>query len=165
MGAGNFSGAAGHGRRPGYPFSALRSVALGASLLIALLAGGVVGCNRPADGSPEKVADAFVDAYFRRADQEGAKQFTAFGASRMLDQEIAEVQQLRKEGHTPSEAQIEVAVERGPRTTRDERVRFDYTLRFGEAVKHADIELAKVDEVWKVVRVGLGDEPAPPAPS
>jgi hypothetical protein len=153
MGAGNLSTVA-----AGYLFSAV--------LFVAVLVGG---CDRPAEGSPEKVADAFVDAYFRRADQEGAKQYTAFGASRMLDQEIAEVSQLRRDGHTPSEAQIDVAAERGARSSRGDRVRFDYTLRFrdprGDAVKHADIELAMVDQVWKVVRVGVADQPAPPSAS
>ena len=47
-------------------------------LLVGLLG---LGCDRPEPGSPELVADAFVDAYFRHADQERAKQYTAFGAS------------------------------------------------------------------------------------
>ena len=38
-------------------------------------------------------------------------------------------------------------------------MRFDYVIRYedphGEVVKHADIELAKVHDEWKVVRIGL----------
>jgi hypothetical protein len=127
-----------------------------------LLAGalGALGCDRHEAGSPEGVADAFTDAYFRQANQEKAKEYTAFGATKMLEQEIEEVRALRESGYTPSEAALEVGVERGARSQRDERVRFDYTLRYlspqGVAVKHADIELAQVHGEWKVVRVGIG---------
>ena len=113
--------------------------------------------------SPEAVADAFVDAYFRLADQEKAKPYTAFGASKMLDNELKDVRAVRSDGYGPKEANINVVCERGARTMRGAKVRFDYTLRYrttnrGESLKHADIELAEVHGVWKVVRVGLTKE-------
>ncbi len=127
------------------------------------------GCDKPAAGSPEAVADAFVDAYFRRADQAAAKEFTALGASAMLDKELEDVAKVRADGYTPSDASLDVAVERGERSLRGKRVRFDYTLKFkdpsGEVVKHADVELTQLDDAWKVVRVGLADRAAPPASS
>ena len=98
---------------------------------------------------------AFCDAYFREADQEKAKQFTAFGATKMLDDELREVRSVREGGYTPKDAQLEVEIERGERTTRGDRVRFDYVIRFEDQLKHADIELAKVHDDWKVVRIGL----------
>jgi hypothetical protein len=128
--------------------------------LLAWLA--IAGCKDDSAASPEAVADAFCEAYFRQANQEKAKEYTAFGATKMLDQEIADVRALRESGYTPSEAENEVGVSRGERTQRDERVRFDYTLRYrgptGVAVKHADIELAKVHGEWKVVRIGVASE-------
>lgn len=123
--------------------------------LAALVFTVFAGCKRAEVGSPEAVADAFCEAYFREADQEKAKQFTAFGATKMLDDEIREVRGVREGGYTPKDAQLEVAIERGERTARDDRVRFDYVIRFEDEVKHADIELAKVHDDWKVVRIGL----------
>lgn len=115
------------------------------------------------------MGDAFVDAYFRKADQEKAKQYTAFGATKMLDREIADVREVRDTGFSPGAAALGVEVERGARSKRGDRVRFDYTLRFGgqdgtEQVKHADVELAQVEGSWKVVRLGVSDEPPPAAP-
>jgi hypothetical protein len=128
----------------------------------------VAACSRPSAGSPEAVADAFADAYFRRADQEKAKEYTAFGATKMLDTEIEQVRQLRAEGYAPSDAALNVEVERGARSMREERVRFDYLVRYkteaGDVVKHADVELARVHDHWKVVRIGLAEQ-APPAGS
>lgn len=136
---------------------------------VVLLSVTHLGCDRPKEGSPEAVADAFVEAYFRRADQAAAKQFTALGASEMLDKEIAEVAKVRGDGYTPAEASIDVAVERNSRSMRGKRVRFDYTLKFkdlqGEVVKHADVELAELDGSWKVVRIGLANKAAAPAAS
>jgi hypothetical protein len=128
------------------------------------------GCDKPKEGSPEAVADAFVDAYFRRADQAAAKQYTALGASRMLDKEIEDVSEAREDGYSPAEASLDVSVERGARSMRGKRVRFDYELKFkdssGERIKHADVELTRLDDEWKVVRIGrLSDAPAPPAAS
>jgi hypothetical protein len=130
----------------------------------------IVACNRPEAGSPEAVGDAFVDAYFRRADQEKAKEYTAFGATRMLEKEIAEVKQVRDSGYVPTDAALGVAVERGARSMRGERVRFDYLLKYrgqdgGEQTKHADVELANVEGSWKVVRIGVGTAPPPSSPS
>ncbi len=113
-------------------------------------------CAKPDASGPEAVADAFCDAYFVHADQHKAKQFSAFGASKMLDREIGDVKPLRDAGYTPSEASLEVSAVRGARSARDERVRFDYTIRVGDsAAKHADVELAKVQGDWKVVRVAV----------
>jgi hypothetical protein len=129
-------------------------------ILIALLV--VTGCARnEAGGSPEAVADSFAAAYFVRADQQRAKQYTAFGATKMLDQEIAETKSLRDSGYTPSEAALDVNVTRGARSSRGERVRFDYLVRFsGGGTKHADVELARVSGEWKVVRVAVANAAA-----
>lgn len=146
--------------------SPARRALLGAFALSALLAAAPMGCNRPEAGSPEAVADAFVDAYFRRADQEKAKEYTAFGATKMLEKEIADVKEVRDTGYSPGDASLGVAVERGARTTRGDRVRFAYVLRFrgqdeSEQVKHADVELSHVEGEWKVVRLGVSVEPPP----
>lgn len=145
----------------------LRSVPSAIRLFIPMIAAALAlllwgsSCDRVEAGSPEAVADAFADAYFRRADQEKAKEYTAFGATKMLDQEIAEVRGVRGDGYDPAAAQLDVAVERGQRSTRDHRVRFDYLVTYrseaGEQQKHADIELSQVDGAWKVVRVGLSE--------
>ncbi len=128
-------------------------------LLVAVLA---TGCSRQEPGSPEAVADAFAEAYFARADQQRAKQFTAFGASKMLDEELAQTRAIRGADFNPNEADLDVSLVRGDRTSRGERVRFDYLMRFkGGLEKHADIELTKVESEWKVVRVSVGDAPAP----
>ena len=117
------------------------------------------GCSRK--GAPEQVADAFVDAYFLRIDQEKAKEYTALGASEMLDAELQSVAQIRKEGYTPSEASgAEVSVRRGEATKRDQRVRFPYEIMVklpdgSETVRDADVELTQIQGAWKVVRVGL----------
>lgn len=116
-------------------------------------------CAESATG-PEAAADAFADAYFAHADQAKARQYTAFGASKMLDQEIAETKPLRDSGYTPSEASLQLGVTRGARSQRGERVRFDYALRAADgAVKHATVELSRVAGEWKVVRVAVGDQP------
>jgi len=136
-------------------------------MVLALSVLAWAGCDRVEPGSPEAVADAFVDAYFRRADQVKAKEYTAFGATKLLDAEIAQVKQVRQSGYTPTDASIDVAAERGERSMRGERVRFDYVIRYkgrdGEQRKHADIELAEVQGQWKVVRIALSNNPAPAA--
>ena len=134
---------------------------LGRAARMFIVASLAAGCAKSAAaGSPEAVADAFCEAYFVKADQQKAKQFTAFGASKMLDQEIADTRPVREQGHLPTDASLEVAVERGARSTRADRVRFDYTVRFHEgSIKHADVELTKVEGEWKVVRIGVGAEP------
>ncbi len=146
------------------------------ALLMAIVAllgfGGAcdgTGSGKAADGSPEATADAFVDAYFRRADQVAARPYAALGASNMLEREIADVAKIRGDGYTPTEAALDVSAVRGARTMRGKRVRFDYTLTFkdlsGEVVKHADVELALLQKTWKVVRVGLANAAAPFASS
>jgi hypothetical protein len=122
---------------------------------LAALAGALAGaCTDKA--APEYVADQFVDAYFRRMDQQGARQFTALSATEMLDKELDLVRSVRAQGYTPDEAAAQVAVHRASRSTRGERVRFDYeiTIKHEESEEHrtADIELSKIQAVWKVVR-------------
>jgi hypothetical protein len=109
--------------------------------------------------APEYVADQFVDAYFRRMDQQGARQFTALGATEMLDKELDLVRSVRSQGYTPDEAAAQVVVRRTARSTRGERVRFDYeiTIKHEESEEHrmADVELSKIQTVWKVVRIDV----------
>src|SRR5579859_4021712 len=60
--------------------------------------------------APEYVADQFVDAYFRRMDQQAARQFTALGATETLDRELDLVRSVRAEGYGPDQAASEVVV-------------------------------------------------------
>ena len=126
--------------------------------LVLALATFLAGCAKP--GGPEAVADAFADAYFRRADQEKAKEYTAFGATEMLEKELRDVAQLRRDGYTPSEARVaEVNVRRGEPSKRDQRIRFPYAITVksegAETVRDADVELAQIHGAWKVVRVDM----------
>ncbi|MEO7330163.1 MAG: hypothetical protein ABI193_16430, partial [Minicystis sp.] len=111
-------------------------------------------------GAPEQVADSFADAYFRKIDQEKAKEYTALGATEMLDAELRSVADVRKGGYTPQEAASDdVTLKRGEPIQRDQRLRFPYEVvlrsREGtETVREADIELAQIQGAWKVVRVG-----------
>jgi hypothetical protein len=115
----------------------------------------VVGCADKA--APEYVADQFADAYFRRMDQRAARQFTALGATEMLDRELDLVSSVRSQGYTPDQAAAEVVCGRKSRSTRGDRVRFDYdiAIRHEDSDEHrsADVELAKIQTAWRVVRV------------
>jgi hypothetical protein len=125
-----------------------------AALLVANFAWG---CKD--QGAPEYIADEFVEAYFSRMDQRGARQFTAFGATEMLDREIELTRDVRAQGYLPAEAAARVHWKRTGRSMRGERVRFDYDIDIrredSEDHRSADIELAKVQSGWKVVRVGV----------
>lgn len=126
-----------------------------AALALTLALGG---CTRK-EGA-EQVADAFTEAYFQRADQEKAKEYTALGATQMLDEELRAVEKIRKDGYTPSEAALgDIRVHRGDVTPRDQRIRFQYEIivRFEgvETVRDADVELTQLQGTWKVVRVGV----------
>jgi hypothetical protein len=128
------------------------------SLVLSAGLAGLPGCTK--QGAPEQVADAFVDAYFRRADQEKAKEYTALGATEMLETEIRAVSQLRRDGYTPSEAGGgDVRVHRGESSKREQRIRFPYEIvvknEGTETVREADVELASIGGAWKVVRLGL----------
>jgi hypothetical protein len=117
-----------------------------------------LGCTKK--GSPEAVADGFVEAYFLHMDQEKAKEFTALGATEMMDKELRDVAQIRKDGYSPADAAPEMSVHRGNPSPRDQRVRYPYEIhvRSGsspEVVRDADVELAQIDGAWKVVRVAL----------
>lgn len=109
--------------------------------------------------APEFVADQFVDAYFRRMDQQGARQYTALGATEMLDREIELTKSIRGTGYTPDQAASDVRTRRGERSMRGERVRFDYAITIheegAESERVADVELAKLQSAWKVVRVDV----------
>jgi hypothetical protein len=123
-------------------------------VLLALLA----ACAKK--GSPEAVADAFVDAYFLHMDQERAKEYTALGATEMMDKELKDVAQIRKDGYAAADAAPDMTLKRGTSTPRDQRVRIPYEIHVrgndaAEVVRDADIELTQIDGAWKVVRVGL----------
>src|SRR4029079_19554943 len=91
---------------------------------VALLLGA--GCSDKT--APEYVADQFADAYFRRMDQQAALQFTALGATEMLDRELNLTKAVRGQGYTQEEASGQVACRRKARATRGERGRFDYDI-------------------------------------
>ncbi|HEX9295359.1 MAG TPA: hypothetical protein VF881_05975 [Polyangiaceae bacterium] len=107
--------------------------------------------------APEYVADQFVEAYFRRMDQQAARQFTALGATEMLDRELELTRSVRADGYTAEQAAAEVVYRRTARNKRGERVRFDYdiSIKHEDSEEHraADVELANIQTVWKVVRV------------
>ena len=130
-----------------------------AALLILALGLGILLPSCKDHGAPEYVADQFVEAYFQRMDQQGARQFTAFGATEMLDRELELTRGVREQGYLPAEASAQVNWRRTGRSTRGERVRFDYAIdiRRDDSEEHrlADIELAKVQAGWKVVRVAV----------
>lgn len=130
---------------------------LPALLLAAALLAGAASCTE--QGAPEQVADAFAEAYFRRMDQEKAKEFTALGATAMLEAELRDVAEVRKEGYDAAEAGGRVTLRRGAPVARDHRIRIPYEVRIatdsGEVVQDADIELTPIQGAWKVVRVGL----------
>lgn len=117
-----------------------------------------VGCAK--QGAPEQVADAFVEAYFQRMDQERAKEYTALGATEMLEKELKDVASVRKEGYNSGQgAGAEVSFHRGVSSRREERVRVPYEIvvKTGatESIRDADVELANIRNAWKVVRVGM----------
>ena len=120
---------------------------------------GLLGSACTDRSAPEYVADQFVDAYFRRMDQQAARQFTALGATEMLDRELDLVRSVRSQGYTPDEAAAQVVCRRTAKSSRGERVRFDYeiTIKHDESEEHraADVELANIQTAWKVVRVDV----------
>jgi hypothetical protein len=77
----------------------------------------------------------------------------------MLEKELKEVAQLRRDGYTPTEAGVDVTVRRGESSQREQRIRFPYEIvvrnEGKETVRAADVELANIRGAWKVVRVGL----------
>jgi len=123
---------------------------------LTLLAVAAAGCKKP-ENTPERVADSFVEAYFRQMDQQRAKEFTALGATRMLESELKDVEEVRKGGYEPGS--VSVAVRRGEPAPRDERIRIPYEIEIeteaGKQVRDADVELTQIDGLWKVVRVGI----------
>ena len=131
-----------------------RAVALLAYVLLLL---AVSACKD--QGAPEYVADKFVEAYFQHMDHRAALEFTAFGATEMLDRELELTRGVREQGYSPAEAAAQITWRRTGRSMRGERVRFDYDIdiRRDDTEDHrlADIELAKVQSGWKVVRVGV----------
>jgi hypothetical protein len=116
---------------------------------------GALGCTDKT--APEYVADQFVAAYFQRMDQLSARQFTALGATEMLDRELDLTRGVRAQGYSVAEAAAEVAYQRRGRSMRGERVRFDYDIAIkqesNEEHRTADVELANIQSAWKVVRV------------
>jgi hypothetical protein len=134
-----------------------------AALMLALA--GAPGCNK-LKTTPEAVADAFVEAYFQQMDQQRAKEFTALGATKMLDAELKSVEEIRKDGYSPGS--VPVSVHRGEPAPRDERIRIPYEIEIetdgAKQVRDADIELARIDGQWKVVRIGITQRDAPKSP-
>jgi hypothetical protein len=125
---------------------------------LAMTLAAATGCAKA--GAPEQVADAFAEAYFLEMDQGKAKEYTALGASAMLDAEIRDVEKVRREGYGPAEAGAKIRLHRGEASHRDERLRFPFEITIQsdddtEMVRVADVELAQIDGAWKVVRLGL----------
>jgi hypothetical protein len=127
----------------------------------------LASCSK--DGSPEQVADSFAEAYFSEMNQEKAKEYTALGATAMLEKELRDVEEIRKGGYTPDQAHSSVILRRGEATRREQRLRFPFevVVRAGgsEAVHEADVELAQIQGAWKVVRVGITPREPTAAPS
>lgn len=154
-----------NGQAPGMLARRPLSGRLAALGLVLLLAFGS-GCKKKLENTPESVADAFVDAYFKNADQQSAKEFTALGATKMLEAELREVQEVRRDGYSPGA--VEMSVRRGDPAPRDERVRIPYEIEIQmegqKQVRDADIELSRIDGAWKVVRIGVKARDVAPAP-
>ncbi len=97
-------------------------------------------------------------------DQEKAKEYTALGATAMLEKELSDVAQIRKDGYTPAEASATVILRRGASSQREQRLRFPYEVVIrsegAETVRDADVELTRIAGEWKVVRVGLAGRDA-----
>ncbi|MBK8255755.1 MAG: hypothetical protein IPK82_24195 [Polyangiaceae bacterium] len=127
---------------------------------LALGAAAIGGCKKSLENTPESVADAFVEAYFQRMDQRGALELTALGATKMLEIELKEVEELRKDGFEPGA--VSVSVHRGEPKPREERIRIPYEIEIdnegNKQVRQADIELSRIDGQWKVVRVGVSSK-------
>jgi hypothetical protein len=108
--------------------------------------------------APERVADRFAEAYFRRMDPVAARPFAALGAGDMLDREIDLARSVRG-GAPAAAAASDVAVRREGRSVRGQRVRVSYEIAFrgegGESKRSADLELTRMDAAWKVVRVDV----------
>jgi hypothetical protein len=121
------------------------------------LSWGPVGCA--GDTAPERVADHFTDAYFRRMDPQAARSYAALGAGEMLDREIDLARSVRDGAPVAAAAVSDVAVRRAARSVRGERVRMTYEIAFGgeggETKRSADLELARMDATWKVVKVDV----------
>ncbi len=77
----------------------------------------------------------------------------------MLVDELREIEKLRKDGYTPSEAALgDIRVNRGPRRPRAAHpLPYEVIVRTEgvETVRDADVELAQIQGAWKVVRVGV----------
>lgn len=131
----------------------------GAAWLVAgfALASGMFGCTEGT--APERVADQFAEAYFRRMDPLAARPFAALGAGEMLDREIGLARSVRGEGPASVRAAAEVALQRQGRSVRGERVRVGYEIIFrsegGDSKRWADLDLARIEAAWKVVRVDV----------
>jgi len=121
------------------------------------LAAGPGACTDKA--APEHVADQFAEAYFRRIDREAARQYTALGATEMLDREIQLIRSVHAGGPAADNAASDVTVRRRGRSLRGDRIRFDYEItarsEAGDLVRSADVELARIQSAWKVVRVDV----------
>jgi hypothetical protein len=133
---------------------------LGLSVAAVSVAGFSVAAAACTDKSaPEYIADQFVDAYFRRMDQQSARQFTALGATEMLEREIELTRSVRAQGYSSAEAAAGVVYRRTGRSMRGDRVRFEYdiTIKHDQSEEHrsADVELANIQTSWKVVRVDI----------
>lgn len=142
---------------PSRRFFSARLASAPALALALLLAVTAAGCKSKPDNTPEGVADSFVEAYFRQMDQQRAKEFTALGATRMLESELKDVQEVRRGGYEPGS--VDVSVRRGEASPREERIRIPYEIEIkndgDRQLRDADIELTRIDGVWKVVRVGV----------
>jgi hypothetical protein len=138
------------------------------SLLAIVLACALPLASCSKDGSPEQVADSFAEAYFSEMNQEKAKEFTALGATAMLEKELRDVEEIRKGGYTADQAHSSVILRRGEATKREQRIRIPYEVIVkaddSETVRDADVELAQIQGAWKVVRVGLKPRDAEASP-
>jgi hypothetical protein len=77
----------------------------------------------------------------------------------MLDREIDLARSVRDGAPVAAAAVSDVAVRRAARSVRGERVRVTYEIAFGgeggETKRSADLELARIDATWKVVKVDV----------
>jgi hypothetical protein len=114
----------------------------------------VCGCG----GSPERVADRFVDKYYVESDQQGALA-DADGLARLrLEEELKLAAEGRAPGMEMTARQIRVYYKRAALSGEGDARKADYRLDIrpqggGELVREAHLELKKNPQgAWKVVR-------------
>jgi hypothetical protein len=121
------------------------------------------------DGAPEGIADRFVDAYFVAASQARALEVASGVARHKLQQELALVDRVRKDGYTPDQARGRVDWRRQSLTVEGDRGRAEYAVDvdLGGTVsaRRALLLLRKEGGAWRVANFEMIDPAAGASPT